>query len=297
MHISVISAAIIAAAASMASAVVTIDGTKDASYGTALSVQQSSTGFGDSNTGSTNFANGSEIDAVYAEVSGGRLNLFFSGNLETNFNKLDIFIDSTAGGMNKLTPLGTDQGNFNRMANDGSGNGMTFDAGFTADRWISVTAGGANPDIFVDYANLTTGVGNYAGQSLAVSGVALSGGNGGPASPMFVTFNNSNITGVTGSTAPNDAATVGTGVEVSIALSDLGYTGGLIQINGFINGSGQDFLANQVMGTLPAGTGNLGDPRNVNFASIAGNQFVVVPEPTTIGAIAGVTLAALRRRK
>jgi hypothetical protein len=285
----------IAAVSSVASAVVTVDGTKDASYGSPLSVQQSATGFGDSNLGSTQFANGSEIDAVYAEVSGGRLNLLFTGNLETNFNKLDIFIDSAAGGMNRLTPLGTDQGNFNRMASSDGINGLTFDAGFTANRWISVTAGGATPDIFVDYANLDTGTGNYAGQSVPLSAAALTGGNGGPS--FNVTFNNANSAGVTGSTAPNDAASVLTGVEVSIALADLGYTGGLINIAGFINGGGQDFLANQVMGTLPAGTGNLGEPRNVNFNTFAGNQFVTVPEPATLGAIAGAALAAFRRRK
>src|SRR5207237_2590940 len=131
--------------------------------------------------------------------------IFFAGNLESNYNKLDIFIDSAAGGMNRLTTIPNNQGGFNRMADDGSGNGLTFDTVFSADHWISVTGGGANPDIFVDYANLQTGAGNYAGQTVPTVGT-LTGGNGGPT--IEATWNNSNNTGVTSTTAPNDAATV-----------------------------------------------------------------------------------------
>ena len=39
--------------------------------------------------------------------------------------------------MNKLAPIPNNQGGFNRMADDGSGNGLTFDSTFTADHWIS----------------------------------------------------------------------------------------------------------------------------------------------------------------
>jgi hypothetical protein len=95
-------------AVSTVSGAVVIDGTRDASYGSPLAVQQVFTGFGDNTDASSSFANGSELDAAYAEISDGRLNLFFAGNVQTNFNKLNIFIDSGAGGMNRLTPLATD---------------------------------------------------------------------------------------------------------------------------------------------------------------------------------------------
>ena len=289
-------AALAIAAISSSTFAVTVDGTLDGSYGSPLTVQSTPTGFGNSTIGSVQFANGSELDAGYATISAGRLYILCTGNLESNFNKLDIFIDSAAGGMGTLSPLvPTDQGSFNRMAANGAAQGLTFDTAFTANRWISVTGGGANPDLFMDYANLDTLVGNYAGQSTPTNGT-LSGGSG----PVLeATWNNSNTGGVDSASAPNNAATVSTGVEVSIALADIGYTGGNIRISAFINGSGQDFLSNQVLGGLPSGTANLGEPRNVDFRQYAGDQYftLVVPEPTTLGLIAGAAILGLRRRK
>jgi hypothetical protein len=149
-----------------------VNGSYDADYGSAAAVQQVPTGFGDNNLGQTGFANGSELDAGYGVVSGGRLYLFLAGNLETNFNKLDVFIHTGLGGMNQISNIPNNQGNFNNMS------GMTFDAGFQAAYWISMTAGGATPDIFVDSANLITLAGNYSGQTTPTNGT-LVGGNGG----------------------------------------------------------------------------------------------------------------------
>src|SRR3954466_10097271 len=86
-------------AASIARAAVTVNGLLDADYGTPVATQTVNTAFGDNSpaTGSTNgnTSNGSELDAVYAVVQAGtgKLNLFFAGNVETNFNHLNIFID------------------------------------------------------------------------------------------------------------------------------------------------------------------------------------------------------------
>jgi hypothetical protein len=289
----------LATAAAQVRAVPVVNGSLDAEYGAPITVQTNATGFGDSNLGQVGYANGSELDAGYGVISGGRLYLFFAGNLETNFNKLNVFIDSgAAGGQNQLVALGTDQGNFNRMA------GMTFDTGFNATNWIAMTGGGATPDIFIDYANLVTGVGNYSGTTTPTNG-ALSGGNGGPV--IQATWNNSNTTGVTGSTAPNNAALVSTGMEFSIALADIGWTGGDIRVAAFINGSGQDYASNQFLGGLAFGTGNLGGDGNGNFTgnlaginlnNFAGAQYFVVPipEPTTFGALGIGVLTLLRRR-
>ena len=49
------------------------------------------------------YIGGSELDAAYARVSGGRLYLMLTGNHESNFNKLDVFIDSVVGGENTLS--------------------------------------------------------------------------------------------------------------------------------------------------------------------------------------------------
>jgi hypothetical protein len=74
-----------------------LDGVRDPSYGSANAVQLVQTGFGDANPNG-----GSELDAAYARVEGGTLYLLLTGNLESNFNKLNIFFDSQAGGQNVL---------------------------------------------------------------------------------------------------------------------------------------------------------------------------------------------------
>jgi hypothetical protein len=180
------------------------------------------------------------------------------------------------------------------MADSGSGNGLTFDAGFTANHWITIGAGGSAPEIFVDYANLVTLTGSFAGKTTPGNSTLTEGNS---SVSISATLNNSNTAGVTATTAPNDAASVATGIELSIALVDLGYTGGPIRVAAFINGSSQDFLSNQVLGFLPAGTANLGEPRNVNFNNLAGEQFfVVIPEPSSLSLLCvGVAAAALRR--
>jgi hypothetical protein len=80
---------------------ITVDGTVDGAYGAALAVQQAATGFGDANPPGS--LGGSELDAAYATISGGRLYIMLTGNHEPNFNKLDMFIDSKPGGENTLT--------------------------------------------------------------------------------------------------------------------------------------------------------------------------------------------------
>src|SRR5687767_9232472 len=103
-------------ALSPARAVILVDGTKDAEYGEALAVQAVETQFGD---------NQSEWNAAYARIESGRLFLSFTGNLEANFNKLEIFIDAKPGGQSVFDSAGNDFAE--RM------DGLIFDAGFSAD--------------------------------------------------------------------------------------------------------------------------------------------------------------------
>ena len=80
-----------------------IDGNAEALYGAALSVQNTNTQFGDANTGDpVNGGGGSEIDQVFGTVANGRLYISIAGNLERNFNKIEVFIDSNAGGVNSI---------------------------------------------------------------------------------------------------------------------------------------------------------------------------------------------------
>src|SRR5262245_1198404 len=76
-----------------------IDGTADATYGSPLTTQNTNTQFGNGTSGDPiNAGGGSEINRVFAKVANGRLYVVMAGNLETNFNKLEVFIDSEAGG-------------------------------------------------------------------------------------------------------------------------------------------------------------------------------------------------------
>jgi hypothetical protein len=191
-----------------------IDGTKDAAYGAPLFTQTVRTSFGDNNTNppAVDVSNGSEIDALYAVVSGGTLYVMITGNLESNFNKLDLFFDTNpAVGQNRL--LGTnpdvDFNGLNRLGEEGTnGNGLTFDAGFAADYYMTFTGGGSPYALYANYAQLRDvaaagdpGVGYYLGTGTAASNGTLTGGGAG-APAISVTINNSNVAGVPGVCPP-----------------------------------------------------------------------------------------------
>jgi len=264
------------AIAGVAHGQITLDGVADPAYGKPVVIQNTQTGFGDSNLGVIDFANGSELNAAFARVESGFLYLLLAGNLESNFNKLEVFIDAVPGGQNRLRGdnLDVDFNGLNRMGDDGSGNGLTFDKGFEADLWVGLTCGGGDFAVFYNYATLPTkgnGTGGYQG----------SGGAGFEGATVFKSgfgfgLDNSNTAGVVGGSDIGSGAGVFTGVELQIPLSAIpGYKGGDLKICAFINGQGHDFMSNQVLGPLGGG-GNLGEPRLVSFADIPGDQYFVV---------------------
>jgi hypothetical protein len=284
--------------AAPASAQIIVDGAKDAGYGPALAAQTVDTQFGD---------NQSEWNAAYGLLSGGNLNLMLTGNLEANFNKLEIFIDSKAGGQTVFDSSGND--NAQRM------DGLVFDAGFTADYHIIVRRGtdSGNQKFDVDFADL--GAQTASGYLDIMAGSGLDGvgstGTGVNASPITVGYDNSNVAGIGGGTAAaNQAAAlaVTTGLELSIALVDLGFDSGPINVMVGQNGGGHDFWSNQFLAGLPAPQGNLGGDEMGGFTGegaidmthFAGNQFfTVVPEPLTgaLMPLAAFGLAAAARRR
>ena len=277
---------------------IVIDGTRDADYGPAIAVQTVQTEFGNDD----GVAGGSELDAAYATIEGGNLNLLLTGNLESNFNKLNIFIDSVDGGQNVIGP-DVDNGGVN-PTNDGwaqAHNGLIFDTGFEPDFLVISRNGDAGgPRFDLDFNS----VGN---DGLVESSLDVFGGTGEGsatgvgASGLSVAFDNSNIAGIAGGTLEADAAAaeaVVTGLELSIPLSALGNpaVGSTILISAQVNGSNHDFLSNQILGGLAAPQGNLGSNGAgefvdgagvglVDFNQFEGDQFfsITVPDSTLLG--------------
>lgn len=272
------------------------------SYGAPVAIQTVNTSFGNASGGNAQTANGSELDAAYSYLSGNTLNLLITGNLESNFNKLVLFIDNGSGSGQNVISGGADL--------PSQYNGFTFDTGFAATHYMITNGGGATFGYYVNAGNLVLGQGGYVGSNTGQG--ALSGGA--YASGLIqAAINNSNGAGVSGDVSGSlaDPLTAQFGMEFAIDLSWLNLAAGTtsIRITAFINGGGHDYASNQFLGGLPAFTGSLGGDgaggytgnlSGINLNNFAGNQFftVSVPAPGAIAllAVAGLTGISRRRR-
>ncbi|MEM8678403.1 MAG: PEP-CTERM sorting domain-containing protein [Planctomycetota bacterium] len=302
---------------------IVVDGVLDGDYGAARAVQLVQTQFGD-NDGTGN--GGGELNAAYAKVEADRLYVLLTGNIEHSFNKLNIFIDSKAGGENVLSA--TPDYDFNPGGGWISSNygGLTFDSGFEADYHLFARLGntaGVSNQLEVDLIDragggsaAVSGDGAGTGGSGPMQAGVIAPGSGGNNTASFISENvefaldNTNSAGVMGGTGPADQAAalaVTTGFEFSVALADIGNPSlGDIKIHAAYGNGDHNFHSNQILGGLPAGTGNLGGDgagnftgtlAGVDFNQFAGNQYFTVPEPAGLGLMSLAVLGLFIRRR
>lgn len=264
-----------------------IDGTKDAAYGTAVALQTNRTRFGNSNTG-TQAASGSELDGMYVAVDAEFLYIMITGNMQSNFNKFELFIDSEAGGQNPISSSLPDI-DFGAL---GKFVGFAFDAGFSPDHYITFGAGNDPVQFYPNYANLNTFAGSFIGCNTAGNGSGLLNGCGEPAFPFEIALDNVNIGGVDATCPPPaGSADVASGSEIDAVYSYVSGGRLFVLVTGNLendNGSGgQDAGGNKLNlfldGSVNEGqnqllTNEIGNPRVVdisygNLARMGGMTF------------------------
>lgn len=275
-------------------------------YGAPVFTQTVQTGFGTP-------PNGSEISAIYCRQEGANLRMLITGSIEANFNKLSLFFGTgAAGGQNVINGA-------NNPTNDGWAskyNGFTFDSGFSANYHLVFRRSGSAFD--VDFARVggaagdggRVGVGSIpTGTPNNVSISSVIGSLGNIALTVGYTTTSTSIGGGNGS-AVNlaDALAANAGLEFTIPYAALGLAPGqsfLLSAN--IGNGDYNYLSNQFAGGLPVGQSNLGSDGNggfvssgysaINLNNYAGDQFILVPAPSSMALMGlGGLLAARRRR-
>ncbi len=264
---------------------------------------------------------------AYIDTANNRLHVFIAANMEVNYNKLQLFFDVAPGGQNELRGDNVDISYNGLNSNAGIKFDAGFEADYWLNVNTGVDGGSGAVVRYSDAATLRTngaaldpffGVitdyGAYDGGSIATVPMMLfdgprvdiqDGSLGGlyteyaprltganPFAPISelirVGFNNSNVGGVTGTTAdPAAVKAVNSGIEISIDLDELGWDGQQdILMAGWISNAGFDYLSNQVIGGLPDGSANIG-PRDadgdgfndLDFSAIAGTQHINLSAP------------------
>jgi len=144
--------------------------------------------------------NFSELNAAYAQIIGSNLWLTLTGNIESNFNKLNIFIDTgAAGGQNVLQNDANNGGN-NPENDNWAQNyaGFTFDSGFDANYMMIVRRGGSQFDF--DFATVGGGLGAFEASGDIFTGSTTGTAASVGASAVGVSYDDSNVAGILGGT-------------------------------------------------------------------------------------------------
>ena len=243
-----------------ARAAITVDGTKDADYGTTpLSVQVHTASWGGNNT----------LANCFAFQEGTKLNLFLGGRVWGN--ALVVFIDSKAGGLTSISSSTLANGGDNYQVNNfGGANPFVFENGFAADYMLRVYGDGANAWVNICDLQAASNV-SYAGNAgdSTVSNTFISAAR---VSWNEVTVAFSDVT---------------TGLEAQLDLSKMGVplaTGGTVKIVALVVNGGSDYAPNQFLGPLPAPDLLAGSIKGLNLETLSGTQTVSI----SIAAVADI---------
>ncbi len=280
-----------------------IDGRADYQYNAPLVIQNVPTSGGD---------NVDELDIAYAYIRSGVLYLTLAGNLDSNGDRLNIFIDCAAGGQNRLRGDNWDgvlgiAGPLARLGNSGLGDGLKFESDFAADYYIGVNRSGGLKVDFCALPDTPNNISSFVGQSDLLTGTLTGGTN-----PYGIraNYDGSNASGVTAGTltAYGLGGIVRSGVELAIPMDALGGIGTPVKICAFIGNPSNSQLYNQFLPgvgyTEALNVGSYGDPRAVDLSgtgSNAGMQYFYAPYSLTDNfvllktnvASAGATMAAV----
>lgn len=264
---------------------------------------------------------------VYIDKPNAKLYVFIGGNLQNNYNKFNMFFDVAPGGQNVLLDTNVDISfnglngmsnitfdsdfqpdywiNTNNGVDGGSGNLNNFSDCAT----LRTNGANIDPDfsVITDYGAFfggevgATPVMDFSGPRVDIQDGALGSlfTNYAPRITALDPFNpipglvqisidNSNVAGVTDTTADSAAAAaVNTGIELCVDLDELGWDGSQdLKMGGWIANDGFWFISNQVLGGLPDMSENIGNrdadedgTNDLDFNMIAGNQFINLTNP------------------
>jgi len=218
--------------------------------------QDTVTGF-DDYPGDPIFQGGSELDQLFVTHDTDSIQIGLTGNLETNGNRVILFIDTKEGGESLLVD---DQGGGGGAVPGMQGNTLAkapdetpvyYDYGLEFNTW-----GGT---LYVDLFDLQANTKRYVGANALNSGEGILEGGDNP-NDMLVALNNNNELGVGGEEMRDDppadleaaAATATTGFEIDLPFADVDITdfGSTVHIFAvLVNGDGS-WLSNQSLGPM-----------------------------------------------
>lgn len=276
-------------------AAITLDGQLDPDYGEPVVLQSIVTNASNATWGRIDFADGGELDGLYAKVEAGVLYLFLAGNQlsrdnpsDPGFfaNHLNLLLDTRSGGQHVMRADNFDVGDFPGHRALANLAGLTLESGFAADYWFGAMptgdpVWGLGPFQYHVWSAELLSAGGGPGAYLGMTPAGVSAGLSGGSNPLGVqvAIDNRNIAGVAGTSsgcAASSGAGVVTGIEWAIPLAALGNPEGCVSVIAFLGWKGNSSISNQMLPPLPLGACAWTFAAANDFSAIAGEQAIAI---------------------